>query len=368
VTDVQTLRTQFRVSDFVEWQRAGTLKLNPNFQRRHVWKKGAKSYLMDTIVRGLPIPIIFLRDLPADLKTFKAKRDVVDGQQRIRTILSFVAPDLLADFDPARDEFTINEAHNKKLAGKPFAKLDKADQQRILDYQFSVNSFASDTDDRLILQIFQRINSTGVKLTPQELRNAEFYGKFKTLAYELATEQLNRWRDWEIFTPDQITRMMEAEITSEFMLLIMRGIIQKSNATIDGYYRQYDEDFPGSAEVATRFRGTMEALETLFGPQEIADHFSNRSIFYALFATVYGLQYGLLDPKKPYSRLTKEKPAPVKNVVVQHIKAAAGKLKKGDVPPDVLKASRGATAHAKIRRTLIGYLAGKDSDPCRHLR
>lgn len=79
MADMQTLHTQFRVSDFLEWQRAGTLQLNPNFQRRHVWKKGAKSYLLDTIVRGLPIPIIFPRDLPADLKTFRAKRDVIDG-------------------------------------------------------------------------------------------------------------------------------------------------------------------------------------------------------------------------------------------------------------------------------------------------
>jgi hypothetical protein len=333
-----------------------------------VWKKGAKSFLIDTILRGLPIPIIFLRDLPADLKTLKPKRDVVDGQQRIRTILSFVAPDSLHDFDPDRDEFTLDSAHNKKLAGKPFSKFEAADQQKILDYQFSVNSFASDTDDRLILQIFQRINSTGIKLTAQELRNAEFYGQFKTVAYELATEQLNRWRDWKIFTPDQITRMMEVEITIEFILLIMQGILQKSNATIGDFYRSYDKSFPGATEVSARFRGTMDAIEDLFGSQEISERFSNRSIFYALFATIYGLHYGLSDPKAPYTKLAKVKPDPIKAAVIQHIKNAAMKIKKGDVPPEVLKASRGATAHAKIRRTMIGYLAGKDNDPCRHAR
>jgi uncharacterized protein with ParB-like and HNH nuclease domain len=91
--DTQTLRTQYRVGDFVSWQREGTLKLNPNFQRRPVWRKGAKSYLIDTIIRGLPVPIIFLRDLRTDIKTLKAARDVVDGQQRIRTILSFIDPE-----------------------------------------------------------------------------------------------------------------------------------------------------------------------------------------------------------------------------------------------------------------------------------
>src|SRR5258708_5257095 len=110
--DAQTLRTQYRVSDFLVWQKDGALKLNPNFQRRPVWKKGAKSYLIDTILRGLPVPIIFLRDLPSDLKTFKPQRDVVDGQQRIRTILSYIDPKLLSDFDKERDDFTLSKIHN----------------------------------------------------------------------------------------------------------------------------------------------------------------------------------------------------------------------------------------------------------------
>jgi hypothetical protein len=85
MADAQTLRTQYRVGDFVTWQREGTLVLNPNFQRRPVWEKGAKSYLIDTILRGLPMPIIFLRDIRTDLKTLKSGRDVVDGQQRIES-------------------------------------------------------------------------------------------------------------------------------------------------------------------------------------------------------------------------------------------------------------------------------------------
>src|SRR5438105_13440736 len=72
--DIQTLKTQYRVSDFVEWMKSGALQLNPNFQRRPVWKKGAKSFLIDTILKGLPVPIIFLRDIPSNLKTLKGAR------------------------------------------------------------------------------------------------------------------------------------------------------------------------------------------------------------------------------------------------------------------------------------------------------
>jgi hypothetical protein len=51
-------KTVFKISDFVAWQKAKTLKLAPEFQRRAVWRPGAKSFLIDTIVRDLPIPTI----------------------------------------------------------------------------------------------------------------------------------------------------------------------------------------------------------------------------------------------------------------------------------------------------------------------
>ena len=110
-----TLRTQYRVSDIIGWQREGTLQLNPDFQRRSVWKKGAKSYFIDTLLKGFPVPIIFVRDMPSDIHTLKSRRDVVDGQQRIRTILSFIEPSLLKDFNQERDEFAIQKNHNKDL-------------------------------------------------------------------------------------------------------------------------------------------------------------------------------------------------------------------------------------------------------------
>ncbi len=360
---VQTLRTQYRVSDFVAWAQADSLELNPNFQRRPVWKKGAKSYLIDTILRGLPMPIIFLRDLPADVRTLKGKREVVDGQQRIRTILSFIDPSLVKDYRRDRDEFTIEAVHNAKLGGSSFQELDKEHKQQIMDYQFSVHSFASETDDREILQIFARMNATGLKLNYQELRNAEFFGEFKTLAYTLATEQLNRWRDWRIFTVDQIARMAEVELTSEFMLLAMNGVLEKSQKTIGSYYEQNEKVFPDKKEVAERFRITMDAVEQFFFFTEEGKFFRNRTIFYALFATVHGLQYGLRTPTPDRQKLVHKKPSALKGAVVEHIKNAARLIKDGSAPAKVLRASRGATAHASQRRIIIGHLAGED-DPC----
>src|SRR2546428_2618250 len=113
-------KTFYKVADFISWQRANTLVLSPEFQRRSVWKPGAKSYLIDTIVRGLPIPIIFIRDRRTDLNSLESVREVVDGQQRLRTVIGFVAPELLKNYDDQRDSFTVKKSHNPAIAGKTF--------------------------------------------------------------------------------------------------------------------------------------------------------------------------------------------------------------------------------------------------------
>ena len=191
-------KTVYKVNDFISWQRTNSLILSPSFQRRSVWPQAAKSLLVDTVVRGLPMPIIFLRER-TDLKTLEPIREVVDGQQRLRTLLAFIDPSSLIGYEVSKDSFVVKKTHNEDIAGKHFAQLDATIRRQILNYDFSVHILPSDTDDRDVLQIFARMNSSGVKLNSQELRNAEFYGAFKTLSYILAYEQLDRWRKWGIF-------------------------------------------------------------------------------------------------------------------------------------------------------------------------
>src|ERR1700691_5095723 len=96
-------KTIFKVSDFVDWEKAKTLELAQKFQRRVQWRPGAKSFLIDTIVRNFPIPIIFLREKRPDAQSLQLIREVVDGQQRLNTVLSFVIPEFLRTFKKERD-------------------------------------------------------------------------------------------------------------------------------------------------------------------------------------------------------------------------------------------------------------------------
>ena len=219
--------------------------------------------------------------------------EVVDGQQRLRTVISYIVPDLLDDYDLARDFFTVQKAHNSELANKKFTELAPEIKQRILDYQFSVHVLPSHVDDREVLQIFARMNATGVKLNDQELRNAEYYGEFKTSMYEVASEQLERWRNWKIFTEYNIARMEEVELTSEFAVLMLKGITGKTQSSIDKIYKERDESYPERAEIERRFRIVMDTIDDKLGKELRFLPFSKKTLFFSLFTCFYDIQFGL---------------------------------------------------------------------------
>lgn len=347
-------KTLYTVSDFVAWEKSNTLVLSPSFQRRLVWKSGAKSFLIDTILRGLPMPIIFLRDQKTDLKTLLTKREVVDGQQRIRTILSYVYPEGLRNFNQQKDAFTIMRAHSKELAGLNFSELSEDLRQRILDYQFSVHVLPSSVDDREVLQIFARMNSTGVKLNDQELRNADFSGEFKTLSYEIAAEYLEAWRSWGIFTEYNIARMNEVELTSELFLLMLRGISGKTATAITNVYSQYDENFESADEVEKRFRHVFEIIESKFGKSLNVLPYKRKTLFYSLFATLYHFAYGIGTPVSQ-----KTKPAGISTAQISRIRKCAESIDARSAPDKVMDAIARRTTHLNSRKTVVEYLTNE---------
>ena len=346
----QVSKTHYKVSDFITWARAGTLILSPSFQRRSVWPVGAKSFLLDTIVRGLPIPIIFLREQKTDLDSLEPKREVVDGQQRIRTLLAFLVPSLVKNFDPNRDDFTIKPVHNKDLAGKPFKNLPAEVRQTILDYQFSVHVLPSSVDDREVLQIFARMNSTGLKLNSQELRNAAYFGEFKTSMYAISAEQLPRWRKWRIFTEAQISRMSEVEITSEFAQFMMRGIVGKTQKAIDNLYGDLEDQWPERAEVERRFRYCMDEIDNTLGADLANTGFTNRAAFHGLFTAVYAAVFEIGSPLK------RKKADPLPADFKMRVLKTSDSIRAAKAPDKVMEALARRTTHKDSRKTVIDYL------------
>jgi hypothetical protein len=294
------------------------------------------------------MPIIFLRER-TDLATREPRREVVDGQQRLRTLIAFIEPAALPDFNKNRDSFVVSRTHNKEISGKTFAELPDEVQKQILEYGMSVHVFPPGTDDREILEIFARLNSTGVKLNPQELRNARYFGVFKQTMYSLGYEQLTRWREWQVFSEMDIARMSEVELVSELVFLMYHGLRGKSQPALNNLYKKYDEQFTEKSEVQRRFHAVMDSIDDVVGRDLPSLEFSNVALFHTLFTHFYDLMFGL------GSDLTKKSPKKMPRLK-QCIVRASRLITTEEFPEDVARALRGQTTHGATRSTRLNFL------------
>ena len=279
----------YSIADFLEWDGSNLLNLSPKFQRRSVWTRAAKSFLIDTVLRGKPMPKVLLTQ---DLVGKKNLRTVVDGQQRIRTILEFVS-----------GSFTVLAAHNREYASKTFLELDEDTQGVILQYELGVdllyNVSLSD-----MLDIFARINTYSVTLNRQEQLNAKYLGLFKTAAYDLGHQYVNYMLDGHVLTEKAISRMAEAQLSSDLLVALVGGL--QSIKNIEKYYRQYEESETVPEVISdsiSLYNETMRYVGAIYTPSELQNtNWSRPHWFYTLFTCVAHAQrplVGLEDAGRP---------------------------------------------------------------------
>ena len=147
--------------------------------------------------------------------------------------------------------------------------------------------------DNEIYDIFARINTHSETLKNQELRNAKWFGDFKSCAYLLANEFVKFMEDNKLFAPRQIARMAEVEFVSELLLAMQEGIREGKKTVIDNAYRTYDDSLPNRTRHEERFRATMDVIGGIVGDQLSSMRFRATRLFYPLFCAVYHLKYKL---------------------------------------------------------------------------
>jgi hypothetical protein len=268
---------EIAINELLRWHREGTLSLSPKFQRRRVWPPKAKAFLLDTIIQGMPIPKLYMRQ-HLNVQSEKTVHEIVDGQQRVGAILDFYKDDIRL---PESDEST---------SGKVFSGLSDEEKRGFLKYEFSVDLLI-DASDADVLDIFARINSYSVTLNSQEKRNAKWYGLFKRTVYTLSLDHLEFWKNHKILSDQKVARMHEAELTSELLIGMLVGL-QDKKKSIDLYYAKWDDDFPGRLRTMKRFRETIDYLEDEVGDILSKNPFRRSPLFYSLFLAVYAARYG----------------------------------------------------------------------------
>ena len=286
-------RSNYTTLDFMQWQAAGTLVISPKFQRRGVWGRPAQSYLIDTLLLALPVPPIYLRVAQDQKKGLV--REVVDGQQRLSSVLSYV-----------KDGFPLSKNIESPAIGKRFSQLLQEQQDEILRYSFICEVFYG-VDDGDILKIFSRLNTNSVKLNNQELRNGAYFGEFKRTCFDLSFEHLEFWRTRKLFSEQAIARMQEVELTSELIIALLNGL-QDKKKSIDSYYKRFDENFADRPQIERKFRATIDALNDSVGDILVETEFRRVPLFYTLFTAIAHRMFGLpgLDLQSPaIGRLTR---------------------------------------------------------------
>jgi hypothetical protein len=270
----------YSIRDFEEWNSRNELVLQPKFQRRDVWSDKARSYLMDTIIRGKPIPKIYMRQ-DVNPKSRRAVREIVDGQQRLNTVLKFL-----------KNGFKISKSHHETLGGKTFSGLDTGTQRDILKYEFVVD-LLQDMPDNEVFNVFARINTYSEKLKPQELRNSKWFGDFKSCVYLLSEEFTTFFIGNKIFSEKAVLRMAEAEFISDLILAMQDGIQAGSKDARDNAYRKYDDTFPSRKTHEKRFRETIDIIKNIFESDLAQSEFRAIRLFYPLFCALHHFKYGI---------------------------------------------------------------------------
>lgn len=263
----------------------GELEMKPPFQRNPVWTEKQKSYLIDSILNEYPVPEIYMQEIVKE--TGEVKYVIVDGQQRIRACLEFI-----------NNEFEIDSKDSPQWANLTFEELKPDEKKRIYGYDF-ISRYLPDIADTAIREIFQRLNRNNVVLNPQELRQATYWGHFIKTMNEIA--EFENWGKLDIFTSNDIKRMLDVEFISEIAIAILHGH-QNKKQTIDKFYALYEPEFDKKSYIKEVFDAILREFLSILPNTIKSNRWYKKTDFYSLFVV-----FAKHKDKLPMSREQREK-------------------------------------------------------------
>ncbi len=206
----------------------GNLTLRPSFQRNLVWNNLHKQKFLETILRGLPFPEIYLADGDIDLETKVSTRLVVDGQQRLDTIFSYINGELPTTQIPLFNDLTPKH------------------QTNFYDYKVVVRDLGR-LEDAEIIEIFQRINSVSYALNAMEINNALYEGAFISTAQ--AIQNSDEFEQLDFFSQNEYARMKDTEYILLIMSTLEEGGYFTGSSEIERYIKLYNDEYNNSEKI-----------------------------------------------------------------------------------------------------------------------
>ena len=225
----------------------------PRFQRGWVWSPVQASRLVESFLLGLPVPSIFV------YKEISGKQIVIDGQQRLRTIWGFFDGVL-----PDGSSFYLRSV-DPQWNGKKYEELIETDRIRFRDsiLRVMVVEQIHPEDTTSIYHIFERLNTGGTSLTPQEVRNSSYHGPFNDMLFDL-----NEYENWRsIFGtnyPD--ARMRDHELIVRFFALNEGGYSKPMKRFLNVFMFKHQRE-PDLDSYSKKFKDTCDRVLESLGPR-----------------------------------------------------------------------------------------------------
>jgi hypothetical protein len=282
----------YNISEISKWYDENELNISPKFQRNSVWNEQAKSYLIDTIIRDLPIPPIFIRQ-SIDIKLNKVYREIIDGQQRLRTIIDFI-----------NDKFKLHGiSSDLNVRGNFFSDLDDEMKENLLGYEISAQ-IIKEKDDAKIYDMFARLNTNNYVLNKQEIRNAKYWGVFKEFIYEIGRVIRRDFIDWNLFSDRDFSRMRDYELLNSLIIYLIDGIKDETPRIVDSYYEKYDNVFDEVVKYNDEFFKNVDIIRLIQSKYSLSV-FNRPRYFYTLFVCIdIARKKGIIDTELLIQRIS----------------------------------------------------------------
>lgn len=230
-----------KISDLIGMIKRGDLILQPDFQRKLVWSIRHKESFIDTILKGFPFPEIYIAQSGIDLETFQAQQVVVDGQQRLSTIISYINGELPC----------------KKILH--YSALDNQQKAAFLNYDVVVRDLKDASSDT-IKEVFRRINLTQYRLNDIEINNAIYEGEFISTAKDILNHLDNG--SFPLFSDNELNRMGDLNYILMIMATLEEGGYFAGNTMTGEYIIKYDDSYKNAETMKDKILNLFHVIKT----------------------------------------------------------------------------------------------------------
>ena len=275
--------TRKSIKDISTMFADGVLLVDDTYQRRSVWSEKDKIRLVETVLLKLIIPVLFFWKAETDPETGKSITHIVDGQQRIKAICSFIDNDF-----KLKPQYLLDKVAKEKFGNKYFKDLDQEDKRAFWNYQLMVIDIDPEATREDIITMFNRLNLTDYSLNDQEKRNS-VSGEFAFLARELS--ELSIWDERHLFTVPDVKRMKDVEFCASLVLLYRKGIIdQTDQSALNSAYEELQAGYTAAESDKQAVIDAINIVSEFFVTDEVTKFLKKKTQLYTLFSVVFYMQ------------------------------------------------------------------------------